>query len=112
MKSHGLAQARKRRERDARRHDAELLRALEHLGPPDVPVFVEATTVAIDVRLWRLVRCVWCVWCATCVPEEERAPRLRDAQVVQVGDGLVGEVSLEVIALVGGCRRLDVVLIA
>ena len=65
--------------------------------------------VAVDPLRRRLVRGVRR---AGGVPEQERAIRVVEAQVAQLGDGLVGQVGVEVVALLGGGRRLDVVLVA
>ena len=56
----------------------------------------------------------WCgrVRCARAVPEQERAVGVGPAELAEVGDGVVRQVGLQVVALLGRPRRLDVVGVA
>ena len=74
--------------------------------PPDVPPGVEPAAEAFDPLGRRLVRRVRR---PGSVPEEEGALRMGEPKLPKVGDGVVGQVGLEVVALLRGPGRLHVV---
>ena len=82
--------------------------ALEHLLAPLVPALVEPAAVGLDERVGRLVRRMAG---AGREPEEERLVGRRGPQVLDVLDGPIGEVLGEVVAVLGGRRRLDRVVV-
>ncbi len=98
-----------RREHGVGRHDARRLLAGEGLLAPHVPPGVEAAGEAVDPLRRRLVRGMRRTGG---VPEQVGAVRVVEAEVAELGDGLVGQVGVEVVALLRGRRRLDVVLVA
>ena len=98
-----------RREHGLGRHDAQLLLAGERLLAPHVPPGVETPGESVDPLGRRLVRRMRRTGG---VPEQVGAVRVVEAQITEAGDGLVGQVGVEVVALLGGRRRLDMVLVA
>ena len=99
---------RPRRELRARRHDAHRELPREHLLAPAVPAMVELAAIALDpLRLDVMRR----VPGAQAVVHEERLVRRDRAQVGQVLDRAVGEVRVEVVALLRPPRRVDVVVV-
>ena len=73
---------------------------------PRVPAVVELAPEPVDPFRRRLVRRVRR---RGRVPEQERPVRMRDAQLVQVGDRVVGEIGIEVVAVGRFARRFDMV---
>ena len=97
------------RQRRALGEDAELELSEVCRLAPGVPALVEPPTEALDPLVGRLVRRVRR---PRGVPEEERSVGMGQAELPEVGDGVVRQVALEVIALLGRARRLDVVGVA
>ena len=99
---------RPRRELRAGRHDGERELPREHLLAPAVPAQVELPAVALDPLRLDVVRRVPG---AQAVVHEERLVGRDGAQVGQVLHRAVGEVGVEVVALLRPPRRLDVVVV-
>ena len=90
----------------ARRHDARFELARKYLLAPFVPTLVKLAAIALDPFTLHLMRCMPGT---EAVVHEEWLGGRHGAQVHQVFDGTVGEVGIEVVALVTGKRRRDVV---
>ena len=88
--------------------DAQFLLPREDLLAVGVPAVVELALVLVGPFLWHLMRCVIGTRC------EVEKERLFGRDLFEVGDeldGLVGEVHGEVVTLLGGLRRLDLMVV-